>query len=55
MYLYASLLECKSFPAGTIVRMGETVDVGVEIHVASFCAETPECELPRRPQTIFSL
>ena len=29
------------------------VEVGGEIHVESFCAETPDCEPQRRQQAIF--
>ena len=43
MYSYSSSLECKYFLVGTIVRRGVGVEVGVEIHVESFCAETPDC------------
>ena len=53
MYLCFSLLECKYFLVGTIVRRGVRVEVGVEIHVESFCAETPNRELQRRQQAIF--
>ena len=52
MFLCSSLLECKYFLVGTIVWRGVRVEVGVEIHVESFCAETPDCE-KRRQQAIF--
>ena len=32
----SSLVECKYFLVGTIVRIGVRVDVGVELHVESF-------------------
>ena len=51
--IYVLGLECKYFLVGTIVRSGVRVEVGVEIHVESFCAETPDCELQRRQQAIF--
>ena len=52
MHLFSSLLECKYFHFGTIVRRGVRVEVGVEIYVESSCAGTPDCELHRRQQAI---
>ena len=51
--IYVLGLEYKYFLVGTIVRRGVRVEVGVEIHVESFCAETPDCKLQRRQQAIF--
>ena len=53
MYLCSSLLKCKYFLVGTTVRNGVRVEIGVEIHVVSLCAETPGCELQRGQQVIF--
>ena len=58
MYLCSSLKECKYFLVGTIVRRGvrvearPSVEVGVEIRVESFCAETQDFKLECR-QAIF--
>ena len=51
--IYVLGLEYKYFLVGTIVRRGVRVEVGIEIHEESFCAETPDCELQRRQQAIF--
>ena len=48
-------LEYKYFLVDTIVRRGVRVEVCVEIHVESFCAETPDCELQRRQEAIYFL
>ena len=49
----SSILEYKYFLVGTIVQRGVRVEVGVEIHVESYYAETPDYELQRRQQAIF--
>ena len=51
--IYVIGLEYKYFLVGTIVRRGVRVEVGVEIHVELFFAETPDCELQRKQTAIF--
>ena len=55
MYLYACLREYKCFLVGTIVLRegGATLDFGADIHIGSFYAETPDCDLQHWQQTIF--
>ena len=53
--IYVLGLEYKYFLVVTIVRRGVGVEVSVEIHVESFYAETPDCELQRGQQAIFFL